>query len=153
LQGRTQGSTGLANLIVAESIRPDVFIGVTPGPMHTVLGAGKAQRALPVARTEMVIAYSPKSQYAPLLAQANKPGAKPWWQILATQGLCFGRPDSDEAYQKRAEAYRKRGELDLDRDDPPFFMEEMVQALFEEGAIQRNGTVKLIVFFSAPALA
>jgi hypothetical protein len=31
-------------------------------------------------------------------------------------------------------------------------MEEMVQA-FEEGALQRNGTVKLTVFFSAPALA
>src|ERR1700690_2514006 len=26
----------------------------------------------------------------------------------------------------------------------PFFMEEMVQALFEDGALQRNGAVKLI---------
>jgi molybdate/tungstate transport system substrate-binding protein len=34
LQGRAQGSTGLANLIVAGSIRPDVFISVTPGPMR-----------------------------------------------------------------------------------------------------------------------
>jgi hypothetical protein len=33
------------------------------------------------------------------------------------------------------------------------FRAEMVQALFEEGALQRNGTVKLTVFFSAPALA
>jgi molybdate/tungstate transport system substrate-binding protein len=95
LQGRAQGSTGLANLIVAGSIRPDVFIGVTPGPMHTVLKAGKAQRALPVVRTEMVIAYSPKSEYAPLLAQANDPGAKPWWEILATRGLRFGRTDPE----------------------------------------------------------
>ena len=93
LQGRAQGSTGLANLIIAGSIRPDVFISVTPGPMRTVLKAGKAQRALPVARTEMVIAYSPKSQYAPLLAKANDPGAKPWWQILETPSLRFGRTD------------------------------------------------------------
>jgi molybdate/tungstate transport system substrate-binding protein len=93
LQGRAQGSTGLANLIVAGSIRPDVFISVTPGPMRTVLEAGKAQRALPVARTEMVIAYSPKSQYAPLLAKTKDPGARPWWQILETQGLRFGRTD------------------------------------------------------------
>lgn len=93
LQGRAQGSTGLANLIVAGSIRPDVFIAVTPGPMRLVLKADKTQKALPIARTEMVIAYSPKSQYASLLAKANGPGAKPWWQILETQGLRFGRTD------------------------------------------------------------
>ena len=93
LQGRAQGSTGLANLIVAGSIRPDVFISVTPGPMRTVLKAGKAQKAVPVARTEMVIAYSPKSQYAPLLAKADDPGAKPWWQILESPGVRFGRTD------------------------------------------------------------
>ncbi|MBV8775347.1 MAG: substrate-binding domain-containing protein, partial [Deltaproteobacteria bacterium] len=93
LQGRAQGSTGLANLIVAGSIRPDVFISVTPGPMRLVLRAEKTQKALPIARTEMVIAYSPKSQYASLLAKANDSGAKPWWQILETQGLRFGRTD------------------------------------------------------------
>jgi molybdate/tungstate transport system substrate-binding protein len=93
LQGRAQGSTGLANLIVAGSIRPDVFISVTPGPTRLVLKTGKAQKALPIARTEMVIAYSPKSQYASQLAKANDSGAKPWWQILETQGLRFGRTD------------------------------------------------------------
>jgi molybdate/tungstate transport system substrate-binding protein len=44
LQGRAQGSTGLANLIVAGSIRPDIFISMTPGPMRLVLKAGKAQK-------------------------------------------------------------------------------------------------------------
>jgi len=57
LQGRASGSTGLTNLILARSIRPDVFISVTPGPMRSVLKAGKAQTAIPIARTEMVIAY------------------------------------------------------------------------------------------------
>jgi molybdate/tungstate transport system substrate-binding protein len=93
LQGRAQGSTGLANLIIAGSIRPDVFISVTPGPMHSVLKAGMAQRAIPIARTEMVIAYSPNSQYAPLLAKANAPRAKRWWQILPMHGFRFGRTD------------------------------------------------------------
>lgn len=93
MQGRAQGATGLANLIVAGSIRPDVFISVTPGPMRAVLKAGKATRAIPIARTEMVIAYSPRSQYAAALAKANQPGAKPWWQILETPGLRFGRTD------------------------------------------------------------
>jgi molybdate/tungstate transport system substrate-binding protein len=93
LQGRAQGSTGLANLIVAESIRPDVFISVTPGPMRTVLKAGKAERAIPIARTEMVIAYSPKSQYAASLSKSGDPGATPWWQILEKPGFRFGRTD------------------------------------------------------------
>jgi molybdate/tungstate transport system substrate-binding protein len=93
LQGRAQGSTGLANLIVAGSIRPDVFISVTPGPMLTVLKAGKAERATPIARTEMVIAYSPKSQYAAALSKSGDPGATPWWQILETPGFRFGRTD------------------------------------------------------------
>ena len=74
LQGRAQGSTGLANLIVAGSIRPDVFISVTPGPMRNVLKAGKAGNAVPIARTEMVIAYSPKSQFASDLAKADQTG-------------------------------------------------------------------------------
>ena len=72
LRGRASGSTGLANLIVAGSIRPDVFISVTPGPMRIVLHAGKAASATPIARTEMVIAYSPKSQYAAALAKAER---------------------------------------------------------------------------------
>jgi molybdate/tungstate transport system substrate-binding protein len=93
LQGRAQGSTALANLIVAGSIRPDVFISVTPEPMRIVLKAGKAQKAIPIARTEMVIAYSPKSQFASDLAKVNQTGAKPWWKILETPGFRFGRTD------------------------------------------------------------
>ncbi len=93
LQGRAQGSTALANLIVAGSIRPDVFISVTPGPMRTVLAAGKAKNAIPIARTEMVIAYSPKSQFASDFAKANQTGAKPWWEILQSPGIRFGRTD------------------------------------------------------------
>jgi molybdate/tungstate transport system substrate-binding protein len=93
LQGRAQGSTGLANLIVAGSIRPDVFISVTPGPMRVVLKTGKAKAAIPIARTEMVIAYSPNSRYAPLFAKADQRGAKSWWQILEIRGLRFGRTD------------------------------------------------------------
>jgi molybdate/tungstate transport system substrate-binding protein len=93
MQGRAQGSTGLANLIVAGSIRPDVFIAVTPDPMRIILKKGKGQKALPIARTEMVIAYSPKSPFARLLSKANQSGAEPWWRILESPGLRFGRTD------------------------------------------------------------
>jgi molybdate/tungstate transport system substrate-binding protein len=93
LQGRAQGSTGLAAMIVAGTIRPDVFISVTPGPMRAVIAAGKAARAIPIARTEMVIAYSPRSQFAADLAKSGDAGAKPWWQILEAPGVRFGRTD------------------------------------------------------------
>jgi molybdate/tungstate transport system substrate-binding protein len=98
LRGRAQGSTGLARMIAAGSIRPDVFIAVTPGPMRTVIAAGKTARAFPIARTEMVIAYSPHSRFARQFAHAGPSAgaaAKPWWQILETPGLRFGRTDPD----------------------------------------------------------
>jgi molybdate/tungstate transport system substrate-binding protein len=92
LHGRGQGSNALAQLIASGSIRPDVFIAVTPGPMLTVLLAGKAARAKPVARTEMVIAYSPASRFAPQLDAAAR-GKAIWWQVLEEPGLRFGRTD------------------------------------------------------------
>jgi molybdate/tungstate transport system substrate-binding protein len=155
LHGRAQGSTGLANLIVAGSIRPDVFISVTPGPVRTVLKAGKAQRALPVARTEMVIAYSPKSQYAPLLAKANDPGAKPWWQILETPSLRFGRTDPNTDPQglniiftmQLAESYYQQPGLADKILGPPInpqqiFQEPQVMARLQAGQLDASSAYK-----------
>lgn len=92
LHGRAQGSNALANLIVGGNIRPDVFIPVTPNPMLTVLRASKAKSAQPIARTEMVIAYSPKSRFAPKFDSARA-GKISWWEILQEPGLRFGRTD------------------------------------------------------------
>jgi len=92
LHGRAQGSSALAQLIVGGSIRPDVFISITPGPMLTVLRAGKAAIAQPIAHTEMVIAYSPKSRFAAKL-QAAAEGKARWWEVLQELGLRFGRTD------------------------------------------------------------
>ncbi|MGB8796777.1 MAG: extracellular solute-binding protein [Candidatus Aquilonibacter sp.] len=119
MHGRAQGSDALAQLIVGGSIPVDVFVSVTPGPMTTVLKAGKALHALPVARTEMVIAYSPKSAFASAFANAGKPGAMPWYQILQQPGVRFGRTDPATDPQGRniiftmqlAEAYYKQPAL------------------------------------------
>ena len=92
MHGRAQGASALAQLIVGGSIRPDIFLPVTPGPMLTVLRAGKADVAQPVAHTEMVIAYSPKSRFAARFDAAAK-GKEPWWKILGEPGLRFGRTD------------------------------------------------------------
>src|SRR5215472_17630060 len=51
MRGRAQGSSALAQLIVGGSIRPDVFVPVTPSPMLTILRAGKAETAQPIAHT------------------------------------------------------------------------------------------------------
>lgn len=93
IQGRAQGASGLAQLIVANSIHPDVFISVTPGPMMVVLKAGFAQSAIPIAHTEMVIAYSPGSRFASKFGTASQSTAEPWWRILEEPGLRFGRTD------------------------------------------------------------
>lgn len=90
--GRAQGSSALAQLIVGGSIRPDVFVPVTPGPMLTVLHAGRAETAQPVAHTEMVIAYSPKSRFSSRFEAASK-GKGNWWEILQEPGIRFGRTD------------------------------------------------------------
>ncbi len=58
----------------------------------TVLRAGKAETAQPVAHTEMVIAYSPKSRYASRFESASK-GKGNWWEILQEPGIRFGRTD------------------------------------------------------------
>jgi molybdate/tungstate transport system substrate-binding protein len=92
MRGQAQGSSALAQLIAAGSLRPDIFIPVTPGPMLTVLRAGKADSAAPIAHTEMVIAYSPKSRFAPKFEDAAK-GTANWWQVLQEPGLRFGRTD------------------------------------------------------------
>ena len=75
--------------------RSTFFVPVTPRPMNTVLKAGKATVGTPIARTEMVIAYASKGQFAQQFADAvaGKPGAMPWWQILQQPGLRFGRTD------------------------------------------------------------
>lgn len=92
LHGRAQGSNALAQLIVGGSIRPDVFIPVTPGPALTVLRAGKAASAEAIAQTEMVIAYSLKSRFAPQF-QAAAAGKAKWTEVLQQPGLRFGRTD------------------------------------------------------------
>jgi molybdate/tungstate transport system substrate-binding protein len=92
MHGRALGSSALAQLIVGGSIRPDVFLPVTPGPALVVLRAGKAETAQPIAHTEMVIAYSPKSQFASKFEAAGK-GKGNWWEILQEPGIRFGRTD------------------------------------------------------------
>ena len=88
-QGIGQPALALAHLLIAKSLSADVFISVSPAPIKLVEAAELTAQAAPVASTEIVLAYSPKSKFAASLAAA---GDK-WTDALAQPGLRFGRTD------------------------------------------------------------
>ncbi|MGH7837760.1 MAG: extracellular solute-binding protein [Candidatus Binataceae bacterium] len=156
--GRGQGSDALAQLIVGGSIAADVFIPVTQSPMLVVLKGGKATTGVPIARTEMVIAYSRKSKYAQQFADAaaGKRGAMPWWQILTQLDVRFGRTDPRTDPQGRniiftfqlAEAYYKQPDLTQKVLGPAInpaqiFSEVSVQARLQSGEIDAASAYKI----------
>ena len=87
-QGIGQGSYALAHLIAGKKLQADVFVSVTSGPVTVLKDAGLIEQAVPLASTAMVIAYSPKSRFASALSSQT-----PWWQVLESPGLRFGRTD------------------------------------------------------------
>jgi molybdate/tungstate transport system substrate-binding protein len=158
MHGRAAGSDALAQLIVGGSIPVDVFIPVTPSPMETVLKAGKAQTGTPIARTEMVISYSPKSKYAQQFADAaaGKRGAMPWYAVLQQPDIRFGRTDPNTDPQGRniifmmqlAEAYYKQpGITQKILGDPvnpsQIFSEPTVQARLQSGELDAASAYKI----------
>ena len=155
LHGRAQGSSALAQLIVSGSIRCDVFIPITPAPMLSVLKAGKAETAQPVAHTEMVIAYSPKSRFAPKFeAAANGKGN--WWEILQEPSLRFGRTDPITDPQGRniiftmmlaAKMYKQADLVEKTLgpaiNEKQIFTEPTVQARLQSGELDASSAYKI----------
>ncbi len=155
MHGRAQGSNALAQLIVGGSIRPDVFIPITPGPMLTVLRAGKAESAVPVAHTEIVIAYSPKSRFASSFEAAAK-GKADWWKILQQPELRFGRTDPATDPQGRniifsimlaAKLYKQADLVEKILGQPTnekqIFQEQTVQARLQSGELDAASAYKI----------
>jgi molybdate/tungstate transport system substrate-binding protein len=148
LHGRAQGASALAELIAGGSLRPDVFLSVTPGPMETVLASGHADRALPIAHTEMVIAYSPRGRFASDFARAAAGGTPPWWEILQRPGCRFGRSDpaadpqgrniifvfrlAEQVYRQPGLAARVLGPVQNPRQ---IFAETMLEARLQSGQL------------------
>lgn len=92
VQGIGQGSFGLARQLEGRLIQADVFLPITPGPIDIVKKAGLVGPAVPVASTQMVIAYSPKSKFVPEFEAAVQ-GRKAWHEVMRSPGLRFGRTD------------------------------------------------------------
>jgi molybdate/tungstate transport system substrate-binding protein len=91
-QGIGQGAYGLARQLEGRLLQADVFVPITPGPVDIVKKAGLIGTAVPVASTQMVIAYSPKSRFVADFEAAAQ-GRKNWYGVLQTPGLRFGRTD------------------------------------------------------------
>lgn len=91
-QGIGQGAYGLARQLEGRLVQADVFISITPGPIDILKKAGMIGPAVPVASTQMVITYSPKSKFVPEFEAAAQ-SKKLWYDVLRTPGLRFGRTD------------------------------------------------------------
>lgn len=91
-QGRGAGAYGLAHLLADRKITADVFVSITAGPIEVLRKAGLVGEAVPVASTQMVIAYSPKGPHAEEFREAAE-GRKEWFEVLEQPGVKFGRTD------------------------------------------------------------
>ncbi len=87
-QGIGQAALGLAHLLAAKSLHADVFVSVSKAPIKVVEEAKLVDQAVPVASTEIVLAYSPKSKFAAAIAAGDK-----WPEVLSRPGVHFGRTD------------------------------------------------------------
>ncbi|OIQ84956.1 molybdate ABC transporter periplasmic substrate-binding protein [mine drainage metagenome] len=91
-QGRGAGAFALAHLLADRRLRADVFVSITPGPIEVLRKAGLVDVAVPVASTQMVIAYSPDGPHAAAFRDAAA-GRVAWYEVLRRPGLRFGRTD------------------------------------------------------------
>jgi molybdate/tungstate transport system substrate-binding protein len=93
--GEGKGSTALANEIKGKLRTPDVFISADPRVNTTLEGSSNGNYVswyMTLAKTQLVIGYSPKSKYAADF-QAAANGTKPWYQVLEKSGVRIGRTD------------------------------------------------------------
>lgn len=95
-QGEAQGSLAAARMIHDGLRSPDVFISADPSVNKNVLMADKngnfATWFLTLASSQLVLAYNPQSKFAEKF-QAASAGTIPWYEVLKTPGLRFGRGD------------------------------------------------------------
>jgi molybdate/tungstate transport system substrate-binding protein len=95
-QGEAQGSLAAARMIHDGLRSPDVFISADPAVNTNVLMGDKngnfATWFLTLASSQLVLAYSPQSKFADKF-QAAAAGTIPWYEVLKTPGLRFGRGD------------------------------------------------------------
>jgi molybdate/tungstate transport system substrate-binding protein len=111
-QGEGKGSIALANLIKAKVRQPDVFVSADVSVNKTLQGPANGDYVrwwAPLALTELVIAWSPKSRFAADF-QATRDGKRSFESVLTQPGLRFGRADPELG----PKGYRTMFVFDLD---------------------------------------
>ncbi len=96
-QGEGKGSVAIANLIKDRVRSPDVFVSADPAVNRSLQGAANGDFVswwVDFARTEMVVAWSPKSRFASDF-EAAKSGRRTWESALEQPGLKLGRTDPE----------------------------------------------------------
>lgn len=94
-QGEGRGSTALAHMIRDGLRRPDVFISAAPRVNELLMGPANGEQVrwyVVLFRNEMVVAYNPKSPFAPLFERAKK-GTTSILEALSQKGMRLGRTD------------------------------------------------------------
>ncbi|HEV7505060.1 MAG TPA: extracellular solute-binding protein [Thermoanaerobaculia bacterium] len=95
-KGEAHGSLGAARLIHDHLRSPDVFISADPSVNENVLMGSKngdlVTWFVTLASSQLVLAYNPKSRFAANF-EAAAVGKTPWYEVLETPGVRFGRGD------------------------------------------------------------
>jgi molybdate/tungstate transport system substrate-binding protein len=96
-QGEAQGSLGGAQMIRDHLRTPDVFISADPLVNLQIL-MGPPNHSMVkwftvLASSQLVLAYNPQSKFVAKFQDAAA-GRTPWYEVLGTPGLRFGRGDA-----------------------------------------------------------
>ena len=95
-EGEAQGSLGAARMIRDHVRTPDVFVSADPSVNEAVLMGSKngslVQWYMILASSSLVIGYNPNGKFGPKFREAAMHKV-PWYEILETPGVRFGRGD------------------------------------------------------------
>lgn len=95
--GEGKGSVAIANLIKGKVRTPDVFVSADPAVNSSLHGAANGEYVhwwAPFARTEMVLAWGPKSRFKDAF-EAAQAGRRTWESVLEEPGFRLGRTDPE----------------------------------------------------------
>lgn len=96
-RGEGKGSVAIANLIKGKVRTPDVFVSADPTvnlSLHGAANGNYVQWWAPFARTEMVVAWGPKSRFRNAFEVARA-GRRSWESVLEEPGFRLGRTDPE----------------------------------------------------------
>jgi molybdate/tungstate transport system substrate-binding protein len=154
--GEGKGSVQISNLIIDGFRRPDFFISADTLPIKKIIdhNPSLAKWLVKFASAELVIAYNPKSTFAPDLEKAAR-GEIPWYKVLEEKGFKFRRTDPEldpKGYYtvivaKLSNIYYndstiKNKVLGADRNPEQIFPEEVLRSILESGQIDAIAAYK-----------